>query len=58
MQIGRHGVGTSKHRKSGHAKKSPGIRHYLKLSSERNERKDRSAIKEPYGSLRELLKGR
>lgn len=39
MKTGRGGMGTSKHRKSGKAPKSPKHRHRAKLEAERNERK-------------------
>lgn len=49
------GMGTTKHAKSGRATKSPRFRFQQKLEAEKNERKDRSRIKEPKQSIKELF---
>lgn len=58
MHQARGGMGSKKHGTSGHATKSPRLRFALKLAAERDERKDRSKIKQPFNSLREMLKGK
>lgn len=50
------GMGIAKHRKSGHTTKSPKMRHAMKLEAERNERKDRTRIKEPKNKVKDLFK--
>jgi hypothetical protein len=58
MQQSRGGMGTRKHGKSGHATKSPRLRHAMRLEAERNERKDRSQIKRPFDSVKDMFKRR
>jgi hypothetical protein len=55
MQIGRGGMGNAKHRKSGHATKSPKLRHAQKREAERDVRSDRSRIKDPKSTISELF---
>lgn len=55
MHSGRGGMGSHKHYVSGHATKSPRARFLEKMEAEKSERKDRSAIKEPKGSVKELF---
>lgn len=56
MQSGRGGMGSHKHGTSGHATKSPRARFLEKMEAERNERKSRSAIKNPARSVAQLFK--
>jgi hypothetical protein len=49
-------MGMAKHRKAGHTTKSPRFRHAMKLEAERNERKDRSRIREPKKNVKDLFK--
>jgi hypothetical protein len=49
------GMGSKKHGQSGHATKSPRFRFLQKLEAEKNDRKDRSRIKEPKASVKELF---
>lgn len=56
MVVGRTGMGSHKHAISGRAGKSPKLRHRMKMEAERNERKDRSKIKEPRQTVKELFK--
>lgn len=44
-----------KHYVAGHASKSPRFRHALKREAEANERKDRSRLREPKSSVKELF---
>lgn len=55
---GRGGLGSRKHGKSGYATQSPRFRFLTRLEAERNEIKNRSKIRQPARSLRELLKGK
>ena len=50
-------MGTAKHRKSGYSGKSPKYRFLTKLDAEKNEIKDKSRIKNPKSSIKELFKG-
>lgn len=56
MKGGSKGMGMAKHRRSGHATKSPKVRHAAKIEAERNERKDRTRIRDPKGSVTEVFK--
>jgi hypothetical protein len=49
------GMGTRKHRKSGHTTQSPKFRHQARLEAERIVIKDKSRIVEPKSSLAELF---
>ena len=51
---GQKGFGMTKHRRSGHATRSPRFRFLQKLGTE-NARKDRSRIKDPKRSVEELF---
>ena len=52
---GRKGFGTTKHGRSGHATRSPRFRFLQKLEAKKNDRKDRSRIKDPKHSVAELF---
>src|SRR5258708_40053131 len=47
MVSGRVGMGSKKHGQSGHATKSPRFRFLQKIEAEKNERKDRSRLRDP-----------
>lgn len=47
-------IGMRKHGVSGHAGKSPKARHAMRREAEANEIMDRSAIKKPKSTVREL----
>lgn len=56
---GTKGIGMKKHGKSGCHRgntKSPKFRHVQRLEAERNEVKDRSRLRDPKESIRELFK--
>lgn len=55
MVSGRGGMGSRKHGKSGHSTKSPKFRFFNKMEAEKNKIKDKSRIKEPYSSIKELM---
>jgi len=57
MQKGKSGVGSHKHGVSGRAGKSPKLRHTLKREAERNSIKDRSRIRDPKDTIKELFHG-
>ena len=52
---GQKGFGMTKHGRSGHATRSPRFRFLQKLEAQKNDRKDRSRIKEPKQSVEELF---
>ena len=52
---GQKGFGMTKHGRSGHATRSPRFRFLQKLEAEKNDRKDRSRIKDPKRSVEELF---
>jgi hypothetical protein len=52
---GQKGFGMTKHGRSGHATRSPRFRFLQKLEAEKNDRKDRSCIKDPKQSVEELF---
>jgi len=52
---GQKGFGLTKHARSGHATRSPRFRFLQKLEAEKNDRKDRSRIKDPKPSVEELF---
>src|SRR6516164_461197 len=54
-QGGQKGFGMTKHGRSGHATRSPRFRFLQKLEAQKNNRKDRSRIKEPKQSVEELF---
>lgn len=56
MKGGSKGMGHGKHRRSGHATKSPKFRHAAKMSAERDERKDNTRIRDPKGSVEEIFR--
>lgn len=59
MASGTKGIGPHKHAKSGCHRgnpKGPKLRHAMKREAERNEIKDRSGIRDPKGSIKELFK--
>jgi transposase len=58
LQSGRGGMGSRKHGQSGHPGKSPKLRHAMKREAERQERKDRSKLADPKGSVGEAFKGK
>lgn len=58
MTQGRSGMGNHKHAISGHATKSPKLRAHMKREAEKDERKDRSRIKDPKSSVDELFHGK
>jgi hypothetical protein len=45
----------TKHGQSGHATRSPRFRYLQKLEAQKNDRKDRSRIKDPKHSVEELF---
>lgn len=45
----------TKHGRSGHATRSPRFRFLQKLEAQKNDRKDRSCIKDPKQSVEELF---
>ena len=52
---GQKGFGMTKHGRSGHATRSPRFRFLQKLEAQKNDRKDRSRIKDPKRSVEELF---
>jgi hypothetical protein len=52
---GQKGFGMTKHGRSGHATRSPRFRFLQKLEAQKNDRKDRSRIKDPRQSIEELF---
>ena len=54
MHGGQKGFGMTKHGRSGHATRSPRFRFLQKLEAQKNDRKDRSRIKDPKQSVEEL----
>lgn len=52
---GQKGFGMTKHGRSGHATRSPRFRFLQKLEAQKNDRKDRSRIKDPKQSAEELF---
>jgi Arylmalonate decarboxylase len=52
---GQKGFGMTKHGRSGHATRSPRFRFLQKLEAQKNDRKDRSRIKDPKQSVAELF---
>jgi hypothetical protein len=52
---GQKGFGMTKHGRSGHATRSPRFRFLQKLEAQKNDRKDRSQIKDPKHSVEELF---
>ncbi len=54
-QGGQKGFGMTKHGRSGHATRSPRFRFLQKLEAQKNDRKDRSRIKDPKQSVEELF---
>jgi hypothetical protein len=52
---GQKGFGMTKHGRSGHATRSPRFRFLQKLEAQKNDRKDRSRIKDPKPSVEELF---
>jgi len=52
---GQKGFGMTKHGRSGHATQSPRFRFLQKLEARKNDRKDRSRIKDPKQSVEELF---
>jgi hypothetical protein len=52
---GQKGFGITKHGRSGHATQSPRFRFVQKLEAQKNDRKDRSQIKDPKQSIEELF---
>ena len=55
MHGGQKGFGMTKHGRSGHATRSPRFRFLRKLEAQKNDRKDRSRIKDPKQSVEELF---
>jgi hypothetical protein len=55
---GQKGFGMTKHGRSGHATRSPRFRFLQKLEAQKNDRKDRSRIKDPKQSVEELFHSR
>ena len=55
MHGGQKGFGMTKHGRSGHATRSPRFRFLQKLEAQKNDRKDRSRIKDPKQSVEELF---
>lgn len=55
--FGLRGMGAHKHGTCGYASKSPKFRHALKREAERDIRLDRSRIRDPKQSLRDLFGG-
>ena len=58
MVSGRGGMGSKKHGQSGHATKSPRFRFLQKIEAEKNERKDRSRLRDPKPTVGELFEGK
>jgi hypothetical protein len=52
---GQKGFGMTKHGRSGHATRSPRFRFVQKLEAEKNDREDKSRIKDPKQSVEELF---
>jgi hypothetical protein len=52
---GQKGFGMTKHGRSGHPTRSPRFRFLQKLEAQKNDRKDRSRIKDPKQSVEELF---
>jgi len=52
---GQKGFGMTKHGRSGHATRSPRFRFLQKLEAQKNDRKDRSRIKDPKQSVDEVF---
>jgi hypothetical protein len=52
---GQKGFGITKHGRSGHATRSPRFRFLQKLEAQKNDRKDRSRIKDPKQAVEELF---
>ena len=52
---GQKGFGMTKHGRSGHATRSPRFRFLQKLEAQKNDRRDRSRIKDPKQSVEELF---
>ena len=52
---GQKGFGMTNHGRSGHATRSPRFRFLQKLEAQKNDRKDRSRIKDPKPSVEELF---
>jgi hypothetical protein len=52
---GQKGFGMTKHGRSGHATRSPRFRFLQKLEAQKDDRKDRSRIKDPKQSVEELF---
>jgi hypothetical protein len=52
---GQKGFGMTKHGRSGHATRSPRFRFLQKLEAQKNDRKDRSRIKDPKQSVEALF---
>jgi hypothetical protein len=52
---GQKGFGMTKHGRSGHATRSPRFRFLQKLEAQKNDRKDRSRIKDPKQCVEELF---
>jgi hypothetical protein len=55
MTKGNKGMGMHKHGTSGRAGKSPKFRHQQRIEAERNIRSDKSRIKDPKVSIKELF---
>jgi hypothetical protein len=55
MVKGKKGMGSPKHGTSGHAPKSPRFKHAQKREAEKQVRVDKSRLKDPKGSVRELF---
>jgi len=55
---GQKGFGMTKHGRSGHATRSPRFRFLQKLEAQKNDRKDRSRIKDPKQSVEKLFHSR
>lgn len=49
-------IGMSKHRKSGKCPKSPKLRHRMAIDANKNDVLDKSAIKNPKLSIKDLMK--
>jgi hypothetical protein len=54
-QGGQKGFGMTKHGRSGRATRSPRFRFLQKLEAQKNDRRDRSRIKDPKKSVAELF---
>jgi len=52
---GRKGMGSHKHGISGHATKSPQLRHWMKTEAEKCIRQDHRKIRDPADSVRDLF---